>query len=231
MPALAGERRGLPASGEPARRRQDPPAAGSPQPPPPPGLSMLGQALPPPRAERRDPRAGRWPQTCSGRAQEVRGLTLCSPGALAGTEGAAYPPKMEEWPSVNRTGFPAPGQAVNGLDKATMEGDIKYPQPGPGLSSMGTFLPACAYPPSTQPGVYGGSPGGYIAPGPPWQPQGTPLAHHGHGVTVHGGDLATAMAFKQPGREVVDRKPTSPVGKPPDPLNAIHGLSIPTSSS
>ncbi|XP_027559942.1 paired box protein Pax-1 [Neopelma chrysocephalum] len=152
-------------------------------------------------------------------------------GALAGTEGAAYPPKMEEWPSVNRTGFPAPGQAVNGLDKAAMEGDIKYPQPGPGLSSMGTFLPACAYPPSTQPGVYGGSPGGYIAPGPPWQPQGTPLAHHGHGVTVHGGDLPAAMAFKQPGREVVDRKPTSPVGKPPDPLNAIHGLSIPTSSS
>ncbi|XP_051648677.1 paired box protein Pax-1 [Manacus candei] len=152
-------------------------------------------------------------------------------GALAGTEGAAYPPKMEEWPSVNRTGFPAPGQAVNGLDKAAMEGDIKYPQPGPGLSSMGTFLPACAYPPSTQPGVYGGSPGGYIGPGPPWQPQGTPLAHHGHGVTVHGGDLPAAMAFKQPGREVVDRKPTSPVGKPPDPLNTIHGLSIPTSSS
>ncbi|XP_017692884.1 PREDICTED: paired box protein Pax-1 [Lepidothrix coronata] len=152
-------------------------------------------------------------------------------GALAGTEGAAYPPKMEEWPSVNRTGFPAPGQAVNGLDKAALEGDIKYPQPGPGLSSMGTFLPACAYPPSTQPGVYGGSPGGYIGPGPPWQPQGTPLAHHGHGVTVHGGDLPAAMAFKQPGREVVDRKPTSPVGKPPDPLNTIHGLSIPTSSS
>ncbi|NWS86986.1 PAX1 protein, partial [Toxostoma redivivum] len=38
-------------------------------------------------------------------------------GALAGTEGAAYPPKMEEWPSVNRSGFPAPGPAVNGLDK------------------------------------------------------------------------------------------------------------------
>ncbi|NXU00523.1 PAX1 protein, partial [Buphagus erythrorhynchus] len=49
-------------------------------------------------------------------------------GALAGTEGAAYPPKMEEWPSVNRSGFPGPGQAVNGLDKAAMDGDIKYPQ-------------------------------------------------------------------------------------------------------
>ncbi|XP_014750508.1 PREDICTED: paired box protein Pax-1 [Sturnus vulgaris] len=157
-------------------------------------------------------------------------------GALAGTEGAAYPPKMEEWPGVNRSGFPGPGQAVNGLDKAAMDGDIKYPQPGAGLSSMGTFLPACAYPPSSQPGVYGGSPGAYIAPGPPWQPQGTPLGHHGtplghhgHGVTVPGGDLA--MAFKQPGREGVDRKPPSPVGKAPEPLSSIHGISSPSSSS
>ncbi|XP_039916746.1 LOW QUALITY PROTEIN: paired box protein Pax-1 [Hirundo rustica] len=150
-------------------------------------------------------------------------------GALAGTEGTTYPPKMEEWPSVSRSGFPGPGQTVNGLDKAAMDGDIKYPQPGAGLSSMGTFLPACAYPPSSQPGVYGGSPGAYIASGPPWQPQGTPLGHHGHGVTVPGGDLA--MAFKQPGREGVDRKPPSPVGKAPEPLSAIHGISIPTSSS
>ncbi|XP_066170563.1 paired box protein Pax-1 [Sylvia atricapilla] len=150
-------------------------------------------------------------------------------GALAGTEGAAYPPKIEEWPSVNRSAFPGPSQAVNGLDKAAMDGDIKYPQPGAGLSSMGTFLPPCAYPPSSQPGVYGGSPGAYIGPGPPWQPQGTPLGHHGHGVTVPGGELP--VAFKQPGREGVDRKPPNPVGKAPEPLTAIHGISIPTSSS
>lgn len=30
---------------------------------------------------------------------------------------------------------------------------------------------------------------------------------------------------------VVERKPASPVGKSPDPLNTIHGLSIPASSS
>lgn len=175
-----------------------------------------------------------------------------SPGALSGTEGSAYPPKMEDWPSVNRTAFP-PAQAVNGIDKAAMEGDIKYPQvtatgdrrgqgarargdkggggrrgqgissvppprtamlpcvtpclfvpvpqPAPGLSSVGSFLPACAYPPSNQHGVYGGPAGGYIPPGHPWQPQGSPLAHPGPGVAVHGGDLAAAMAFKQPGRE------------------------------
>ncbi|NXX93740.1 PAX1 protein, partial [Centropus bengalensis] len=121
-------------------------------------------------------------------------------GALTGTEGSAYPPKMEDWPSVNRTAFP-PAQAINGIDKAGMEGDIKYPQPAPGLSSVGSFLPACAYPTSNQHGVYGGPAGGYIPPGHPWQPQGSPLAHHGPGVAVHGGDLATAMTFKQPGRE------------------------------
>ncbi|XP_063009432.1 paired box protein Pax-1 [Melospiza melodia melodia] len=146
-------------------------------------------------------------------------------GALAGTEGAAYPPKMEDWPpGVNRSGFPGPGQAVNGLDKAAMDtGDIKYPQPGAGLSSMGTFLPACAYPPSSQPGVYGGSPGAYIGPGPPWQPPGNPLGHH-HGEL--------AMAFKQPGGQGVDRKAPSPAGKAAEPLSATHGIiAIPTSSS
>ncbi|NXO04822.1 PAX1 protein, partial [Rhinopomastus cyanomelas] len=151
-------------------------------------------------------------------------------GALAGTEGSAYPPKLEDWPSVNRTAFPS-AQSVNGIDKAAVEGDIKYPQHPPGLSSVGSFLPACAYPSSNQHGVYGGPASGYLPAGPHWQPSGSPLGQHGPGVAVHGGDLATAVAFKQPGREVVDRKPASPLGKPPDPLNTIHGLSIPASSS
>uniref|UniRef100_A0A8D0FVC0 Paired box 1 n=1 Tax=Strix occidentalis caurina TaxID=311401 RepID=A0A8D0FVC0_STROC len=60
------------------------------------------------------------------RANANGAAALSSPGALAGTEGSAYPPKMEDWPSVNRTAFP-PSQAVNGIDKAAMEGDIKYP--------------------------------------------------------------------------------------------------------
>ncbi|NWV01972.1 PAX1 protein, partial [Upupa epops] len=157
-------------------------------------------------------------------------VAFLSPGALAGTEGSAYPPKLEDWPSVNRTAFP-PTQSVNGIDKAAVEGDIKYPQPPPGLSSVGSFLPACAYPPSNQHGVYGGPASGYLPAGPHWQPSGSPLGQHGPGVAVHGSDLATAMGFKHAGREVVDRKPTSPLGKPPDSLNTIHGLSIPASSS
>ncbi|XP_033369173.1 paired box protein Pax-1, partial [Parus major] len=194
-----------------------------------PGAAKAGPHPPAPLAAPPVPLPRSWPSAHS--VSNILGIRsfVEQAGALAGTEGAAYPPKMEEWPSVSRSGFPGPGQAVNGLEKAAMDGDIKYPQPGAGLSSMGTFLPACAYPPSSQPGVYGGSPGAYIAPGPHWQPQGTPLGHHGHGVTGPGGELATA--FKQPGREGLDRKPPSPAGKAPEPLSAIHGISIPTSSS
>lgn len=49
-------------------------------------------------------------------------------GVLAGTDGSAYPPKLEDWPSVNRTTFPAAGHGVNALDKSAAEADIKYPQ-------------------------------------------------------------------------------------------------------
>lgn len=67
----------------------------------------------------------------------------CVPaGALAGSEGAAYSPKMEDWAGVNRTAFPAtPG--VNGLEKPALDADIKYTQvarrraPGKELSLPG----------------------------------------------------------------------------------------------
>ncbi|XP_030801353.1 paired box protein Pax-1 isoform X5 [Camarhynchus parvulus] len=120
-------------------------------------------------------------------------------GALAGAEGAAYPPKMEEWPSVNRSGFPGPGQAVNGLDKAAMEGDIKYPQPARCLRR----LPRRLHRPRS-PLAAAGDP-----PGPP-RPR-----RAGHGLQA---------ARRR-------RKPASPVRKAPEPLSAIHGISIPTSSS
>lgn len=53
---------------------------------------------------------------------------FCVPaGALAGGEGAAYSPKMEDWAGVNRAAFPA-SSAVNGLEKPALEADIKYTQ-------------------------------------------------------------------------------------------------------
>lgn len=75
-------------------------------------------------------------------------------------------------------------------------------QSASGLSAVGGFLPACAYPASNQHGVYSAPAGGYLAPGPPWPPaQAPPLAPPGAGVTVHGGELAAAMTFKHPSRE------------------------------
>lgn len=70
-------------------------------------------------------------------------------------------------------------------------------QSASGLSAVGGFLPACAYPASNQHGVYSAPAGSYLAPGPPWPPaQATPLA-----PAVHSGELAAAMNFKQPSRE------------------------------
>lgn len=48
-----------------------------------------------------------------------------SKSAIAGTEG--YPPKMEDWSSVNRAAFPA-AHTVNGIDKSAIDADIKYGQ-------------------------------------------------------------------------------------------------------
>lgn len=77
-------------------------------------------------------------------------------GALAGTEGSAYPPKMEDWPSVNRTAF-SPGQAVNGIDKAAIEGDIKYPQvtAGDTHSGRGRAFPVAPFPPAPSTSPWG----------------------------------------------------------------------------
>ncbi|XP_028380691.2 paired box protein Pax-1 [Phyllostomus discolor] len=151
-------------------------------------------------------------------------------GAFAGNEGAAYSQKMEDWASVNRTAFPAT-QAVNGLEKPALEADIKYTQSASGLSAVGGFLPACAYPASNQHGVYSGPAGGYLSP--PWPPaQGPQLAPSGASVTMHSGELAVAaLTFKHPNREVPDRKPLSPGSKAPDSLSSLHGLPVPASNS
>ncbi|XP_052582171.1 paired box protein Pax-1 [Peromyscus californicus insignis] len=152
-------------------------------------------------------------------------------GALAGGEGAAYSPKMEDWAGVNRAAFPA-SPAVNGLEKPALEADIKYTQSASSLSAVGGFLPACAYPASNQHGVYSAPAAGYLSPGPPWPPaQGPPLAPHGAGVAVHGGELAAAMTFKHTSREGADRKPPSPGGKASEALGSLHGLPIPASTS
>nr|XP_033795612.1 paired box protein Pax-1 [Geotrypetes seraphini] len=151
-------------------------------------------------------------------------------GTIAGTDSSAYTPKMEDWANVNRPSFSA-SQNINGIEKTAVDADIKYSQPASSLSSVSSFVPACAYPSSNQYGVYGGPGGGYVTPAHHWQAQGSPLAHHGPSVTVRGGDIAAPMTFKHPVREVVNRKAASPVDKPQEALDNLHGLSISASSS
>ncbi|CAL8299619.1 unnamed protein product [Boreogadus saida] len=156
--------------------------------------------------------------------------------AMAGAEG--YPPKMEDWGSVNRASFPA-AHSVNGIDKSAIDGDIKYAQPSSTLSS---YVPACAYSTSNQYGVYSPA-GSYVTPGHHWQTQ----SHPGSAMSMHAGDIHSTMAFKHQSRDG-DRKPSSPISKQQqqqqqhqqqqqqqqqqhDSLNSVHGLSLATSSS
>ncbi|XP_015208872.1 paired box protein Pax-1a isoform X1 [Lepisosteus oculatus] len=144
--------------------------------------------------------------------------------AIAGTEG--YPPKMEDWGSVNRTTFPT-AHGVNGLDKSAIDNDIKYPQPSSTLSS---YVPACAYSPSNQYGVYSGPAGSYVTPGHHWQSQGTALSHPASGMTMHGGEIHPPLSFKHPSRDGDRKPPSSLIKQQHEALNGVHGLSLPTSS-
>ncbi|CDQ59221.1 unnamed protein product [Oncorhynchus mykiss] len=143
------------------------------------------------------------------------------PAAIAGAEG--YPSKMEEWASVNRATFSS-AHGVNGIEKSSLEADIKFPQSSSNLSSY-----ACAYSPPNQYGVYGG-PANYMTTGHHWQSQSTSLAHPNSEATMQGGDLHMAMSFKHSAREG-DRKPPGPLSKHQHEALSVHGLSLPTSAS
>lgn len=152
-------------------------------------------------------------------------------GTIPSADSSVYAPKIEDWNSVNRTFCTS--QNLNGIDKSTIEGDIKYPQPAPALSTVSGFVPPCAYTSSNhQYGVYGGTAGGagFVSPGHHWQSQGSSsLSHHGPSMALHGSDMASHMSFKHLNRE--ERKPSSPVSKAHEVITNVHGLAIPVTSS
>ncbi|KAM6973620.1 paired box protein Pax-1a [Aplochiton taeniatus] len=156
-----------------------------------------------------------WPSAHT--VTNILGITraFMDPAAMAGADG--YPPKIEDWSNVNRTTFPA-AHAVNGIDKSGIDADIKYAQPSSTLSS---YVPACAYSPSNQYGVYTGPAGSYVTPGHHWQSQ-TSMSHASSGMTMHAGDIHSSMAFKHSLREG-DRKPQGPKQQH-EALNSLHGL-------
>lgn len=73
------------------------------------------------------------------------------------------------------------------------------PQPSSTLSS---YVPACAYSPTNQYGVYSGPAGGYVAPGHHhWQTQSPALSHPSSGMSMHAGEIHSPMTFKHQARE------------------------------
>lgn len=68
-------------------------------------------------------------------------------------------------------------------------------------STLSSYVPACAYSPSNQYGVYSGPAGSYVSPGHHWQAQGTSLSHPGGGVAMHPSDIHSSMAFKHAVRD------------------------------
>ncbi|ELR61237.1 Paired box protein Pax-1, partial [Bos mutus] len=146
-------------------------------------------------------------------------------GALAGSEGAAYSPKMEDWAGVNRAAFPA-SPAVNGLEKPALDTDIKYTQSASGLSAVGGFLPACALVASLQ------CPAVERAPLlPPETPRYPPRSWARGPQVSCSAPRPTVTPRPVLPPAVADRKPPSPGGKAPDGLGSLHGLPIPASTS
>ncbi|XP_028809045.1 paired box protein Pax-1 [Denticeps clupeoides] len=132
--------------------------------------------------------------------------------AITGADG--YQSKMEDWTSVNRGAFPS-ATAVNAVEKAALEPDIKYPQSSSNLSS---YVQACAYSPANQYGVYSGPAGNYVAAGHHWPSQGAALTHSHTGPSSA---LHSAVGLKGE-----DRKPPSSLSKH---QHGVQGLSLPTS--
>ncbi|XP_051477985.1 paired box protein Pax-9 [Apus apus] len=85
--------------------------------PTPPGVPAIPSTMAMPRT---------WPSSHS--VTDILGIRSITDQAVSDT--SPYPsPKVEEWTSLGRNTFPAPGQhAVNGLEKSSLEQEAKYSQ-------------------------------------------------------------------------------------------------------
>ncbi|XP_062293750.1 paired box protein Pax-1 [Scomber scombrus] len=128
------------------------------------------------------------------------------PAALSGSDG--HSTKVEDWTSMTSMSSRPLPSGLNGADKTNNEPDLKYPQQS--SSSLSGYVPACAYSPPNQYGVYGGPAANYMIPGHHWQPQSsnlnpslTPsLVHPGPAASLEAADFHHATSFKLSQREV-----------------------------
>ncbi|XP_073410233.1 paired box protein Pax-9 [Dendrobates tinctorius] len=107
-----------------------------------------------------------------------------------------HSPKIEEWSSLSRNGFQSTQHMINGLEKGSLEQEVKYSQTASGLPTVGSFVAASGMTPYPTPApvspymAYGtAAPTGYVT-GHGWQHTGgTPLSPHNC-------DIAASLAFK-----------------------------------
>ncbi|XP_044515884.1 paired box protein Pax-9 [Gracilinanus agilis] len=107
-----------------------------------------------------------------------------------------HSPKVEEWSSLGRNNFSAPApHPVNGLEKGSLEQEVKYGQAPNGLPAVSSFVPTSSMAPYPTPAqvppymTYSAAPSGYVA-GHGWQHTNTtPLSPHNC-------DIPASLTFK-----------------------------------
>ncbi|XP_040188036.1 paired box protein Pax-9 isoform X2 [Rana temporaria] len=107
-----------------------------------------------------------------------------------------HSPKLEEWSSLSRNSFQSSQHMLNGLEKSSLEQEVKYSQTASGLPTVGSFVAASGmtpYPTSAPVSPYmaygTAAPTGYVT-GHGWQHTGsTPLSPHNC-------DITASLAFK-----------------------------------
>ncbi|KAG9481071.1 hypothetical protein GDO78_010360 [Eleutherodactylus coqui] len=120
-----------------------------------------------------------------------------------------HSPKIEEWSSLSRNGFQSTQHMINGLEKGSLDQEVKYSQTASGLPTVGSFVAASGmtpYPtaaPVSPYMAYGtAASAGYVT-GHGWQHTGgTPLSPHNC-------DITASLAFKgmHTAREVLPHIP------------------------
>ncbi|XP_053545591.1 paired box protein Pax-9 isoform X1 [Bombina bombina] len=163
--------------------------------PTPPGMASLSGTMGMPRT---------WPSSHS--VTDILGIRSITDQV---SDASPYhSPKMEEWSSLSRSNFQSAQHMINGLDKSSLDQEVKYSQAASGIPAVSGFVAASGmtpYPTASPVSPYmtysTAAPTGYVT-GHGWQHTGgTPLSPHSC-------DITASLAFKgmQTAREAEESK-------------------------
>ncbi|XP_056401777.1 paired box protein Pax-9 [Hyla sarda] len=151
--------------------------------PTPPGMASLASTMGMPRT---------WPSSHS--VTDILGIRSITD--QVSDTSPYHSPKIEEWSSLGRNGFQSTQHMINGLEKGSIDQEVKYSQTASGLPTVGSFVAASGmtpYPTSAPVSPYmaygTAAPTGYVT-SHGWQHTGgTPLSPHNC-------DITASLAFK-----------------------------------